>query len=213
MTMTDSVTHGPGHNQPPGEGDHYQSYLDELQRVITPAVGELSTLVRQQTSRVPETLDNEATACKAVELALKLGDLIDTIDIVVSQNKNPLDETVRLMRTNNAAWTDKAQALCDRVRGMLADYMDTLPEGQNLRTEYGSLAILARHLDFEVESPGQVPEELKSPDKAKIKAKIKEYADDPGLPGGKKLVELLNAVLPGIRVFEKPQLVLRDGRP
>ncbi len=211
--MTDSVTHGIGHNQPPGDVDHYDSYLDELQKVVTPILEQLNKLVTVQGPRVPASLDTERQAQKAIELAIVLGDLISSVDIVVAQNKKPLDETTRLMRVNNDAWTDKAQALCDRVRAMLSQYMMTA-DGQSLRTEYGSLAIMARRLEFEVEDAAKVPSDLKVPDKKLITERVKAYAaaNADKMSRG-EILETLTAVLPGIRVYEKLQLVLKDGRP
>jgi len=202
-----------GHNQPPGSGNHYQSYLDELQLVIAPLLVKLNELVQRQGDRIPASLDTERQAQKAIELAIVLGDLISSVDIVVAQNKKPLDATSALMRLNNDAWTDKAQALCDRVRAMLSQYMLTA-DGQSLRTEYGSLAIMAHRLEFEVEDPDQVPADLKTPDKKRIAERIKAYAADKAQEMDRHaILETLNAVLPGIRVYEKLQLVLRDGRP
>ncbi len=204
---------GPGHNQPPAGVDHYQSYIDELQLAIVPLLERLNGLVKSQEPRIPTEIVTERMAQKAIELAILLGDLISSVDIVVAQNKKPLDETLRLMRLNNAAWTDKAQAMCDRVRAMLAQYMLTA-EGQNLRTEYGSLAIMTRHLNFEVEDSALVPTDLKTPDKKLIDERIKGYLADKGKEMSRhEILETLNAALPGIRVYEKLQLVLKDGRP
>jgi len=189
-----------GHNQPPPD-DPLRAYLEDLAEGLAPTLEQLNKLVstykpKYDTER--PTLADNAQACKAVEMALFLRDLLTTVEAQVKSHRKPLDDMSDLMKTNGEAWTEPGAAFEQEMRDRLFAYIN---EHGEVRTEYGSLAFMQNPWRFEITDPDKVPLSLCSPDEGLIKEMIKGRDPNSDPPE-----------VPGVRFFRKPILVLKDGK-
>jgi len=200
---------GIGDNRP---ANPLQTYLDDLSYAAEEPVKELNRLRETQAKRIPEAFASEEQCCKGITLAIMLGDLIDTIELLTRNHRKPLDDMTKIMRTNGTAWTMLGEDFRQQVRMKINAFMDALPPGHQIRTQYGELATRREVFKFEVTDAEKVPVALKAPDDALIKAWITGKTKDVNNPDViKAILETMKTEAPGIRVYREPQLVLTQG--
>lgn len=194
----DDAAPGIGHNQPPAVLA-LEDYLAALQAQAAAVLAKLNEVMRYKARYDSDrpVLRTEEEAHKALELALHLKDLIDSVEILVKQHKGPLDDQSELMRANGEAWTGLPKRFYLEMRQRLAAYLDGLEDGRQIRTEYGSLAIVRDHWKFEVTEPDAVPRPFCAPDSKLINTALRAGVRD----------------IPGLRITREPQLVLSHSKP
>lgn len=199
---------GIGDNQ----GPSLQVYLDDLTEAVKGPLAELNKLREAQAARIPEKFTSVDQCKKGISLALMLKDAIDTVELLVKNNRKPLDTMTKLMKTNGDAWLMLAIDFHQQVRNRVNAYMDEMPPGEQIRTDYGELATRREIFKFEVIDADEVPVQLKTPDDMYIKEwiKTKTHGVDNPLVLEKILLEM-SQTAPGIRIYRDPQLVLSQG--
>lgn len=202
-------TRGIGDNRPPNP---LSVYLDDLSEAVKGPLAKLNELRLQQAGRIPEKFTSVDQCKKGITLACMLKDLIDTIELLMKNNRKPLDDMTKLMKTNGDAWLWLAQDFHQQVRGKVDAFMDMLPPDEKIRTDYGELAYRKEIFKFEVTDPDGVPRQLQTPDDGYIKEWIKVKTK--GVENPEAIETILNEMhitAPGIRIYRDPQLVLTQG--
>lgn len=202
-------TRGAGDNKP---ANPLQVYLDDLAYAVEDPLKELTRLIEAQGPRIPEKFETVEHCKKGITLAIMLGDLIDTVEVLVKNHKKPLADMVKLITTNGEAWVMLGEDFRQQIRGKIDAFMDTMQPGEQVRTEYGELASRREVYKFELLDADQVPAALQTPDADLIKMWI--AGKTKGVTNAEAIVAILAAMkneVPGIRVYREPILMLTQG--
>lgn len=198
---------GIGHNNPP-------TAIEDLAHAAGPVLRELAKLRSEQEARIPKEFTSVDQAKKGISLSIMLGDLIDTVNLLVKSHRDPLMAMSKLMLANGQAWTQLPEEFRLLVRAKIDTFMDGMAEDEKIRTDYGELATRRHKLKFEVIEPENVPLRYCAPSDELIQDEIdKLVAGKPMAPGTMDFVcQTLAELIPGVRFYRENQLVLTQGK-